>query len=117
MEQTTEEFRNIDGFDGYWIGNKGTVICKRRYREVDGMRHMKPWKRKAKAKEYLCVSLYVHGRKKNKDIHKLVAAAFVPNFSPHLFTEIHHKDDDTLNPAANNLEWCTSSYNQNAKKK
>ena len=50
-------------------------------------------------------------RDKNFRVHRLVAAAFVPN--PHHLPEVNHKDEDKSNNRADNLEWCTGVYNKN----
>lgn len=42
-------------------------------------------------------------------VHRLVAKAFVPN--PNHYTEVNHKDGDTYNNRADNLEWVTHSEN------
>lgn len=39
----------------------------------------------------------------------MVARAFVDN--PEGLTIVNHKDENKLNNSANNLEWCTSYYN------
>ena len=41
--------------------------------------------------------------------HRLVAKAFVPN--PNDYLIVNHKDENKSNNAADNLEWCTASYN------
>lgn len=46
---------------------------------------------------------------KSVSIHRLVAAAFVPNPSGHV--EVNHRDGDKANNAADNLEWCSRSEN------
>lgn len=46
---------------------------------------------------------------KNYDIHRLVAKAFIAN--PKNLPQVNHKDEDSLNNYASNLEWCTQSYN------
>ena len=49
-------------------------------------------------------------KKKNYTIHRLIAAAFIPN--PELKEHINHKDSDKTNCSISNLEWCTPSENQ-----
>ena len=44
-------------------------------------------------------------------IHRLVAEAFIPN--PDALPMINHKDENSLNNAVENLEWCTAKYNTN----
>lgn len=48
---------------------------------------------------------------KNHSIHRLVAEAFIPN--PENLPEVNHKDENKVNNAADNLEWCNKKYNIN----
>lgn len=59
--------------------------------------------------EYLGVALYKDGKRKNYYIHRLVAEAYIPN--PNGYKIINHKDENKYNNCINNLEWCTSKYN------
>lgn len=45
---------------------------------------------------------------KNCYVHRLVAEAFVP-----CLPCVNHKDENKKNNSADNLEWCTYSYNNN----
>lgn len=58
---------------------------------------------------YKMVSLYTLGKKINKQVHRLVAIAFIPN--PENKTQVNHKDKDKLNNNLSNLEWCTAKEN------
>lgn len=60
---------------------------------------------------YKSVILYKEGKRETKTIHRLVAQAFIPN-SLNL-PEVNHKDENTLNNCAENLEWCDKPYNMN----
>ena len=60
---------------------------------------------------YERVSLWLGGEKKNKMVHRLVAAAFIAN--PENCTDINHMDEDKANNDVSNLEWCDHRYNMN----
>ena len=60
---------------------------------------------------YYVASLSQNQRRIMKDVHRLVAEAFIPN--PNGFKEINHKDENSLNNCIDNLEWCTRKYNNN----
>lgn len=60
---------------------------------------------------YERVSLWLGGEKKNKMVHRLVAAAFIAN--PENYTDINHMDEDKANNDVSNLEWCDHRYNMN----
>ena len=58
---------------------------------------------------YMAVALCKKGKKVHKKIHRLVAEHFIDN-SRKLFC-VNHIDGNKLNNNVENLEWCTSSYN------
>jgi len=58
---------------------------------------------------YFHVRLYNNNRRRDVSIHRLVALAFIPN--PNHYGYVNHKDKSTTNNKADNLEWCTNSYN------
>lgn len=58
---------------------------------------------------YAYLSLYKDGRKRNRTIHQLVAAAFIPNFQ--YGQHINHIDGNKLNNAVTNLELSNPVHN------
>ena len=58
---------------------------------------------------YRVVSLYKDGNATMKNVHQLVAQAFIPN--PENKPCINHKDFNRLNNYVENLEWCTYAEN------
>ena len=95
-----EEFRDLDQY--YAVSNFGRVFSKR------SNKIMSP-RLDSKKRGYQYVTLTYDGIKKTKQIHRLVAILFVPN--PNNLPIINHKDENPSNNHAENLEWCTHSYN------
>ena len=60
---------------------------------------------------YMGVVLYVDGKHFNRRIHRLVADAFIPNECGEPY--VNHKDENKKNNSVENLEWCSSEYNNN----
>lgn len=58
---------------------------------------------------YLQVGFTVDSDRKMFCVHKLMAAAFLPN--PLCLTEINHIDGDKQNNRLENLEWCSHAQN------
>ncbi len=58
-----------------------------------------------RGKGYLFVMLYRNGRQYNKKIHRLVAAAFIPN--PDNKPTVNHNNGNTKDNTASNLSWMT----------
>lgn len=94
----------IDGEDTeYLIRDDGTVWSEKRNRILKGA---------VDTHDYPVVYLSHNGKTKNYLVHRLVAEAFVPN--PNNYNVVHHKDENKLNAAADNLEWVTMSDNVKA---
>ncbi|MBE6993392.1 MAG: hypothetical protein E7423_01920 [Ruminococcaceae bacterium] len=58
---------------------------------------------------YVLITFPINGEKKRRQVHKLVADAFIPN--PENKPQINHIDADRTNNHVENLEWCTASEN------
>lgn len=100
------EWRPVLGFEEYYlVSNTGLIWTIRRKRLLSPT-----------PARYLTVSLG-NGRggiKRNTNVHQLVAEAFVPNpFVPNPFglPVVDHKDSNTANNHASNLQWVTHAVN------
>lgn len=60
---------------------------------------------------YKKVAIRVDGRYKQLYVHRLVAAAYIPN--PYDLKEVNHIDFNKDNNNASNLEWCSPIDNMN----
>ena len=105
MRKNKEIWRNVVGYEGiYEVSNFGRVkSLPRKFQPRE--RILTPCNRG----EYLAVTLCMNGSEKLTSIHRLVAMAFIPN--PNNYPQVNHKDEDKTNNHVNNLEWCTSKYN------
>lgn len=103
MREINEVWRPIEGFEClYEVSNLGRVKSFWFNKE----KILKPNKTKW---GYLYVVLCKDGRKKNYNVHRLVANAFLPNIDN--LPEVNHIDEDKTNNRVDNLEWCDKTYN------
>lgn len=58
---------------------------------------------------YVIATFPIGGVKKRRQVHRLVADAFIPNIAGKPF--INHIDANRTNNCVENLEWCTGSEN------
>ena len=100
-----DDWKVIDDFPRYLISNRGEVFS------ITSNKVLRVGINKGYAKVVLCNS--ATGNNKTIEVHRLVAKAFVNNPNPNEFVQVNHKDENTLNNNANNLEWCTAKYNSN----
>lgn len=119
METKNEIWKDVKGYEGiYQVSNLGRVrsldriIIKRHpksgipteYRHKG--RIMKPI---SYPNGYLTICLKNERKKENWLIHRLVGKAFVSGYFEG--ADINHKNEDVTDNRADNLEWCTRSYN------
>lgn len=96
------DLRDIEGFPKYKIDRTGKVVSF--YGSTP--RVLRTY---LNNKGYECIDLKENGKRSHKLVHRLVAEAFIDN--PENLPEINHKDEDKTNNCADNLEWCSHSYN------
>ena len=111
----TEIWLPIEGYENlYEVSNLGRV---RRLESVvtskAGVKQKFPGKiLKPRAnKGYLMVQLCKNGIIRDFLIHRLVAAAFIPN--PDKKFQVNHLSEDKLNNSVENLAWCSAKENIN----
>lgn len=108
MDNEIEEiWRDVVGFEGvYKVSSLGNVARVRN----GSLRQLKKCPAGGKHNcDYLYVSLTHRDKVRFSSVHRLVAEAFIPN--PEKLPQVNHKDEDKFNNCAENLEWCTASYN------
>lgn len=112
-----EVWKDIEGYEGlYQISNFGRVkSLPKPHKNAHGYYLTKEKILSPRVcgtqREYLSVALQRDGERKQIKIHRLVAQAFIPN--PNNLPEVNHIDENKGNNKADNLEWCTRSYNVN----
>ena len=104
------EWKPIEEYEGiYEVSDSGIIYSAHRItsdgKELTG----KVIKGGCYPNGYKFVCLRKNGRNKNVMVHRLVAEAFIPN--PNNLPCVNHKDGNKQNNCAENLEWCTQSYN------
>lgn len=96
-----EEWRTIDESPGYSVSNYGRVR--------NDTRNTLQSPRPNKWGYYQAVLRNRQGEKKFPTVHRLVAAAFIPN--PLGLPQVNHIDGVKAHNEASNLEWCTAKQN------
>lgn len=105
MKEIWKPVKNYEGL--YEVSNMGRVKSLN-YNKTGKERILKLNKDKD---GYLLVNLHKNTKMKSCKVHRLVATAFVEN--PEGYTEVNHINENKLDNRANNLEYCSRSYNNN----
>ena len=102
------EWSEIPGFEGqYEVSNDG-IVRSWRY----GKKHLESpriLRQKTDKYGYLTVTLQRDGEKRYFTVHRLVAAAFVPN--PKGKPQVNHKNGIKKDNSFEDLEWATNAEN------
>lgn len=107
-----EIFKDIEGYEGlYQVSNLGRVKSLERLDSRGHKVNERILRLKKNRYGYLQVTLYINGKGKTIEIHRLVAIHFLPN--PNNLPEVNHIDENKENNSLENLEWCDHSYNIN----
>lgn len=107
-----EEWRSVEGFQNYEVSNLGNVRSIDHYDKIGRFHKGKVLKACLDGRgQYWHVQLRKDGKSTSRNVHRLVAIAFVDN--PDMLPEVNHIDENKANNAASNLEWCTHTYNNN----
>ena len=102
-----EEWRDIEGFDGFYqVSNTGKI---RSQGDNRGNKSGKWRLRSLSANHdgYLKVRLMHKEKDETRRVHTLVAKAFIPNQNN--YDTVNHKDGDKTNNNVDNLEWADRS--------
>lgn len=97
-----EKWKDVKNYEGiYQVSNLGNIKTIRKNKI------MKLNKRNG----YYQICLRKNENRESKQVHRLVAEAFIDN--PLNKKVVNHKDFNPLNNNVNNLEWCTQKENIN----
>lgn len=99
----------IDGFEDYLISKDGKILSFKRKtpnylkfsKDKDGYSHIKITKNK---KQY------------HKQLHRLIAKAFIDNPKPDEYNMVDHINGDKQDNRIENLRWCNNSINNRNQK-
>jgi hypothetical protein len=105
---TIEQWKNVVGYENvYQISSLGNI---RRIQSPYTKRSINKLLKPTDNRGYLRLPLYKDGKRERFFIHRLVAEAFIPNFSPSK-TYVNHLNCNKQDNRVENLEWSTPRLN------
>jgi hypothetical protein len=110
MKKQEEEFRDIPGFEGYQVSNLGRVKSFKRYRE--GV-----LKNSIQHNGYYTTALSINNKSFTKNIHQLVAMAFLDHKPDGFKIVVDHINRDKLDNNLENLQLISNRENSSKDKR
>ena len=117
-ENMKEIWKDVVGYEGlYQVSNLGRIksLPKLCINGNGGKYYTKEKILKpqygSNGRTYTHVCLRKDGKTHIKEIHRIVAIAFIPN--PLNLPQVNHRDENPSNNTVSNLEWCDGFYNHN----
>lgn len=105
-----EIWKDIEGYEGFYqVSNMGRVRSIERRLNDGRIYGGRILEQKQVRNGYMQVHVSKDNKGKYLSVHRLVARAFVSGFVEG--ADVNHKDEDKTNNRADNLEWCSHSYN------
>jgi hypothetical protein len=94
-----EEFRELQEYPGYKIGNRGTILGHENY----------PLRPSLNNRDYYVFNVSIEGVVETILVHRVIGLAWIPN--PENKPVIDHINRDTKDNRLENLRWATSRQN------
>ena len=98
-----EIWKPVVGYESYYMVSN--------YGQIYSIRSRKVLLCGCRPNGYVYFGAFGDSKRKNIQVHRAVAEAFIPN--PDKLPFVNHRDENPKNNCVDNLEWCTRAYNNN----